>query len=430
MNLCSTYRWIVLLALWALLGAGNVAAQTIIVEPEGPVPTLEQALILARNGDRIEIRAGIYREPTVEVDKSVVIIGTPGAILDGEGQRQIMTITADSVTVRGLLFRNVGVSFMEDRAAIKVEGARNCVIENNRIENAFFGIYLAKAAYCRVTGNTLESNGTRETDSGNGIHLWYSRYITIENNHISGHRDGIYFEFVEDSVIRGNISDHNMRYGLHFMFSDRCRYQSNEFRDNSAGVAVMYTNDMEMTDNRFLHNWGSASYGLLLKEIRDSHITGNTFDGNSVGLYVEGVSRVTVANNSFSENGWAIKIMSDSDDNLFMHNNFAGNSFDVATNSRRNYSHFESNFWDHYEGFDLDRDGFGDVPFRPVRLFSFMVEKNEPSLVLMRSLFIDLLDAAERVLPVLTPETLVDKQPLMRAFEASETTARESSQIK
>jgi nitrous oxidase accessory protein len=41
------------------------------------------------------------------------------------------------------------------------------------------------------------------------------------------------------------------------------------------------------------------------------------------------------------------------------------------------------------------------------------VSSHPPSVILMRSAFVDLLDAAERALPVLTPDTLVDKAPLM-----------------
>jgi nitrous oxidase accessory protein len=108
--------------------------------------------------------------------------------------------------------------------------------------------------------------------------------------------------------------------------------------------------------------------------------------------------------------------MANSQDNLFSRNNFVGNSFDVATNSRRSYSTFDGNYWDAYRGYDLDRDGVGDVPFRPVRLFSLIVERNEPSIVLLRSLLVTLLDAAERVVPVLTPETLVDERPSMERF--------------
>ena len=177
------------------------SAQDVVVSPEGPVRSLGAAIEQAPRGGRIVVRDGVYREPTITVDKPVTIIGEGQAVLDGEGDRQIMTVTADSVTVRGLTFRNVGVSFVEDRAGIKVDEGQHCVIEDNRFENTFFGIYLARTAQCRVAGNVLQGTGATETQSGNGIHLWYSKDIEVENNTIRGHRDGIYFEFVEDSRI-------------------------------------------------------------------------------------------------------------------------------------------------------------------------------------------------------------------------------------
>ncbi|MEJ2502287.1 MAG: nitrous oxide reductase family maturation protein NosD, partial [Gemmatimonadota bacterium] len=357
---------------------------------------------------------GRYREPTVVVDRPVEIVGMGDPVLDGEGARQLMVITADDVTVRGLVFEDVGTSYVEDRAAIRVEEARGCRIEGNRFEDAFFGIYLASAADCVVADNVLRARNTRETASGNGIHLWYSKNVEIRGNEIRGHRDGIYFEFVEESEIRGNLSEGNLRYGLHFMFSDDCRYLDNVFRRNGAGVAVMYTDGVEMRGNRFERNWGTAAFGLLLKDISDSRIVDNVFLGNSVGVYAEGSTRVEVRKNVFEANGWAVRIMANSLDNVFTANDFIANTFDVSTNSRRSYSEFTGNYWDAYRGYDLDRDGVGDVPFRPVRLFSLMVERNEPSLVLLRSLLVTTLDTAERVFPSLTPETLVDERPLMR----------------
>jgi len=77
-------------------------------------------------------------------------------------------------------------------------------------------------------------------------------------------------------------------------------------------------------------------------------------------------------------------------------------------------SAFAGNYWDGYAGYDLDHDGFGDAPYHPVRLFSVLVEQNEPMLILLRSFFLDLLDAAERLMPVITPDALVDAHPLMR----------------
>ena len=395
-------------------------AQHVVVSPEGPVRSLGEAIRQAPRGGQIIVREGVYREPTIVVDKPVMIVGEGEVVLDGEGDRQLMLVTADSVTVRGLVFRNVGVSFVEDRAAIKVDEVWQCRIEDNRFENTFFGIYLAKTAQCRVAGNVLEGAGPTETQSGNGIHLWYSKEIEVENNIIRGHRDGIYFEFVEDSRVANNLSEANLRYGLHFMFSDRCQYHDNVFVDNDAGVAVMYTKHVEMIGNRFERNWGSASFGLLLKDITDSRVEDNVFVKNTVGIHAEGTNRVRFERNDFLENGWAVKIMANALDNVFTRNNFVANTFDVATNSRRHYSRFEENFWDNYEGYDLDRDGYGDVPFRPVRLFSLIVERNEPSLLLLRSFFIDVLDAAERVIPSLTPETLADEKPVMRRISNGE----------
>jgi len=108
-------------------------------------------------------------------------------------------------------------------------------------------------------------------------------------------------------------------------------------------------------------------------------------------------------------------------DGRFERNNFIGNTFDLATNSRSPSTVFAGNYWDDYRGYDVDRNGTGDVPHRPVRLFSLIVAQQPASLILLRSTFATLLDAAERVLPSLTPDALVDSTPAMKriAFPAS-----------
>ncbi|HSK17695.1 MAG TPA: nitrous oxide reductase family maturation protein NosD [Longimicrobiales bacterium] len=396
-----------------ILALTLAAADTLIVSPAGPWRTIGDAVTAAQPHDVILVRRGVYREPTILIARPLTLQGEAGSVIDGEGQRQLVRVEADSVTIRGLTLRNVGTSYMEDRAAITVEDASHCVIEGNRIENAFFGIYLANVGWCRIEDNVLVARTTRETAAGNGIHLWYSKQVLIRGNDVRGHRDGIYFEFVEDSRVERNHAEGNLRYGLHFMFSDRCEYRDNVFRANHAGIAVMYTRNVVMEDNRFEDNRGPAAFGLLLKDITDSRVARNRFTRNTVGIMAEGMNRTELEHNVFSANGWAIKLMANSEDNTFFANDFHGNAFDVSTNSRQNFSTFRNNWWDRYGGYDLDRDGYGDVPFRPVRLFSLIVERNAPSLVLLRSLFVTLLDAAERVAPVLTPATLVDERPRM-----------------
>ena len=410
----------------ALIGAtsGARAQGTIVVAPNGPVRTIAAAIRLARPGARIVVTAGTYREPTIVVDRPVEIVGRGWPVLDGEGQRAIMTVTADHVTIRGLAFRDVGPSFTQDRAAIRVQEASDCAITDNRIERGFFGIYLARVSGCRIERNDLSAAGATETTSGNGIHLWTVDHVTIADNHVRGYRDGIYFEFVHQGDVARNVSEGNLRYGLHFMFSDDCRYADNRFDHNGSGVAVMYTRHVTMTDNRFEQNWGGAAYGLLLKEISDVRLERNRFRRNTVGLVADGTTRLTALDNEFVDNGWAVKLDANAQEGRFTGNSFVGNSFDVSTNGRNTETTFDGNFWDAYEGYDLDHDGRGDVPHRPVRLFSILVERNEPALILLRSPFVSLLDGAERVIPALTPETLSDQRPLMRRPASRLTTAQ------
>ncbi len=397
-----------------VFGVGVLAAQVIVVEPGGNVPTLSAALALARHGDRIEVKAGTYREPTIEIRIPVEIVGVNAPVFDGGGTHEVLRILADSVIVRGLTIQNVGTSYLEDRAGIRVERVRGCAILDNRVLDTFFGIYLARVSGCRIAGNEVRGVRGSESGTGNALHLYNSTDLDIEGNQLSGHRDGIYMEFVQRATIASNESRDNRRYGLHFMFSDDCEYRDNLFQANGAGVAVMYTDNVTMVGNRFVDNWGSAAFGLLLKEITDSRIEGNRFLTNTVGLYAEGSNRLHVRGNEFTKNGWAVKVFGSSDHNVFEQNRFVGNAFDVATNATRHSSTFRENVWDRYTGYDLDRDGYGDVPFRPVRLFAYLVERHEPALILLRSFFVDMLDAAERVLPVLTPAVLVDERPRMR----------------
>lgn len=406
---------IVILSLLSLLTVKpDIAFSRIIeVSPGGEPGSLARAILIAAANDTILLDGGTYVTVNVVIDKPLHIEGKGEVILDGEREGYVLIVKSDYVTLRNLEIRHSGSSFMNDYAGILVENVSHCIIENVRLVDNFFGIYFANVSDSIIRNNRLTASGTRETTSRNGIHLWYSNHIRIQDNYISGHRDGIYFEFVDSSSISGNTSENNLRYGLHFMFSDECIYTGNVFRDNGAGVAVMYTKRVVISDNLFQRNWGSAAYGLLLKEINESQIEGNRFRENSIGIYMESSGRNRIANNEFTQNGWAIKLMANSMNNEFTVNDFIENTFDVATNSRQNFNRFSKNYWSHYEGYDLDRDGTGDVPYRPVRLFSILVEKQPTSMLLMRSMLVSLLDIAERVLPLLTPETLLDSQPQM-----------------
>jgi nitrous oxidase accessory protein len=393
---------------------------TLVVDPDGTIPTLSEALELVQPGQVIALAPGRYIERDVDIKTPNITITSldpahPG-IVDAEGEGHTLMVHANGVTIRDMGVYGSGRSFMRDNAGIVVEESKDITIQRVKMERNFFGIYLAKSRNVRLIDNHIQAYEPRETMSGNGIHLWYSKHIRIEDNTITGHRDGIYFEFVDSSQVKNNLSYGNLRYGLHFMFSNDCGYTANTFRDNGAGVAVMYTDRVQMHENHFEDNWGSAAYGLLLKEIRYSEISHNWFTNNSVGVYAEASSHIKLHHNRFQQNGWAVKIMGNCVDNTFTQNDFIANTFDVATNSMQQFNHFNGNYWSQYEGYDLDRDGIGDIPYHPVRMFAMLVEQQPPAMILLRSILVELLDKAERLLPVMTPETLVDEQPKMRSI--------------
>jgi nitrous oxidase accessory protein len=389
-------------------------ASVIEVCPSCPISTIQQGLDMAQNGDRINIGKGIYKEHQLVIEKSVALIGKKGAIIDGEEKGQILQVEADNVHIKNLEIRNVGVSYTKDRAGIKVETQKNVVIENNRLVNTFFGIYLVHSVSCVIRNNVIIGQAVQEFSAGNAIHIWYSDSILVENNRALKHRDGIYLEFVKACVVNDNYCEGNVRYGMHFMFSDGNQFHRNTFVSNGAGVAIMFSNRITMTHNQFSENWGSSSYGVLLKEIKDSEISNNFFRSNTIGLYAEGSNRNQVHHNIFTQNGWALKIMGNCEDNVFSNNDFFANTFELATNAKRNWNDYSGNYWSEYTGYDLDQDGVGDVPHGPISLFSFVVENNPPTIILLRSFFVDLLNFAEKTTPVLTPANIQDEKPLLR----------------
>jgi nitrous oxidase accessory protein len=392
-------------------------ASTWVVAKNSSVKSIKSAIELAAKGDTIRIMKGIYKEGNLVIQKSIVVIGIDYPVLDGENKYEIFTIAANDVSIIGLRMINTGVGSINDISAISAIEAKRLRVLNNQFENTFFGIHLANCIGSVVEDNVLHSNAEVEHQIGNGIHAWKCDSIIVRNNKVSGHRDGIYFEFVTNSLVEKNFSHHNMRYGLHFMFSHNDEYRSNIFQNNGAGVAVMYTKKVKMISNRFEDNWGASSYGLLLKDIGDADIQLNHFAKNTVAVYMEGSSRCHFTQNVFSGNGWAIKMQANCDENVYSKNSFLSNTFDMATNGSLVLNTVDANYWDKYEGYDLDKDRVGDVPYHPVSLYSMVVEKMPSAVMLWRSFLVYMLDRTEKVVPSVTPENLKDIHPAMRNYD-------------
>jgi len=374
-------------------------------------------VIKASEGDTILVKKGIYKEANIKINKSITLIGENMPLIDGEEKGEIITIGTDNVTIDGFKIINVGVSYTTDYAAVRVVNSEGFKIQNLELEKLFFGIYLQKSNNGKILNNKVKGEAVTEFNSGNAIHLWYCKNVEVTGNDVQNVRDGIYLEFSDNITITNNLSKKNVRYGLHFMFSNNNSVINNVFETNGAGIALMFSKFMEVENNIIKKNWGTAAYGLLLKEVNDVNLKNNLFIENTVGITVEGSNRLEYINNDFTSNGYAIRVKGACYENRFIDNNFRYNSFDISYNGRINSNKFDNNYWSNYTGYDLDKNGIGDVPYRPVKLFTYIVNRTPETIILLRSLFIDIIDFSEKVSPVFTPDDLMDNNPRMKPIE-------------
>ena len=230
----------IVLFLAVILMAYSSYAQKIEVCNTCPISTLKKAIAVAKDYDTIFVNKGTYKEHSIIVDKPLTIIGKNYPVIDGEKKGEIITVTSGYVTVDGLFIINVGTSYTADYAAIRIKRSKHFTVRNLVLEKLFFGIYLERSSYGKIYHNKIVGDAVQEYNSGNGIQLWYSNNIVIEHNYIEHVRDGIYLEFSDNCLIKNNVSEQNIRYGLHFMFSNDDEYRDNTFQNNGAGVAVMF----------------------------------------------------------------------------------------------------------------------------------------------------------------------------------------------
>ncbi len=379
--------------------------------------TIKSALHLVEDGDKVIVHGGIYKEGNIIITKSITLEGRNRPVIDGARKFEVLSIKANDVTIQGFKIQHSSYATLDDPGGIKVYESYNVKILNNHLYDNFFGIYIQNCRRVLIKGNRIIAFGKEEQEIGNGIHCWKSDSLQIIANDISGNRDGIYFEFVTHSVVWRNISHDNIRYGLHFMFSHDDSYFTNIFKSNGAGVAVMFTKRVTMMNNTFEKNWGDAAYGLLLKELTDCYMSGNKYIENTSAVFMDGSSRIIMRRNEFKANGWGLKIQANCTDNKIEGNNFIGNTFDISTNGNLTLNSFDANYWDKYEGYDLNKDQIGDTPYHPLSLYSVIVEVNPPAMLLYRSFMVTLLDKSEKLIPSLTPENFVDNRPLIHLID-------------
>ncbi len=398
-----------------LLAALSARAEVLTVGPEEQFKTVGEAVRFAAAGDTIRVQTGIYLENLI-IEKTLTIEGVGMPTIQGTGKGSVIEIRAANCTIRGLGIETSGGNLVEEDAGILLMSSGN-TIEDNRLSDILFGIYLYQSADNKIRRNRI--NGRTELESGErggGLHLWNSPRNLLEDNIVEAARDGMYIQSSSGNVFRGNRI-YNLRYGLHFMNSDDNSFEDNVFFDNIAGAAIMYSQRIALRRNAFVHNRGFSSFGILFQDCRNCITEENLILDNAVGIFMEAAKDSVFRRNTIAENDVAMQIFASSDQNTFTQNNFINNISPLQLIGKGSSTTWQDasggNYWGDYEGYDLDADGLGDVPHRIHNIFEYL-EGNFPRLrIYLNSPAAQSIVVAERSFPILKGSNEFDRLPLM-----------------
>ena len=380
--------------------------------PEHASP-LQLRIDRAQPGDRIVIAPGAY-EGDLVIDKPISLVGEGWPRLIGSGTGSVVRVRAADVEIDGFAIDGRGGGDLgRDSSGIHVAAPR-VRVSGCRIVNALFGIYLREAdgasiEHCTITGLPGRDPG----EIGSGIHVWNTNGFTLIDNEMIATRDGIYIQSSPHGVVRGNRA-RDLRYGLHYMFSDDNLFEDNTFENSAAGGALMYSRRLAFRRNRFLHNRGFASVGLLLKECEDVVAEDNLIADNARGLFLEGAYRNHFRRNVIAMSDQAVVLFDSSHENTFEENAFLENFTPLWLIGRRTDTVFNGNYWSDHGEPDLDGDGIAEQPYRLSNVFDHFRGNLTAADLFARTPAAAAVSAAERVFPVLEAVPVLDRRPLAR----------------
>jgi nitrous oxidase accessory protein len=384
---------------------------------------LQMAIDAAQPGDVIDVPPGIYRGNFL-IEKPITLQGIDWPVLDAGNAGNVLEINnASHVTIRGLVIRNSGTRLDQENAGIAVDQSPHLLVENNRLENTLFGIYIKDSANSRIAKNIIGAKDLTVPARGDGIRVWYSENTEVIGNRVDQGRDVVLW-YNNGAVIRDNHIT-NGRYGLHFMYCDDNLVENNTITGNSVGAFLMYSRRLMLHHNIFANNRGPSGYGVGLKDMDGVEATDNLFSGNRVGIYFDNSPAAVDVTQHFRRNAFVFNDIGllfnpSVKRNVFSRNSFIGNLEQVGLTGGGEFKDNsftvagQGNFWSDYTGYDANRDGRGDLPYVSKSLFENMMDKNPHLRLFQLSPAQQAVDMAARAFPIFQPKPkFTDDAPLL-----------------
>jgi nitrous oxidase accessory protein len=380
----------------------------LVVSPTGPFVTIQAALDAARLGDHIEVHGGTYRGPLV-VSKTVSLEGVDYPVIDNGGDGTVVTLSAPDITFRGFELRGSGSEPDRDHAGITLAAPRG-IVENNRLREVLFGIFVANAPDSIVRDNDIASKTGYEIGrQGDAIRLWYSPRVTVEQNHVHDARDVVIW-YSSGVRLRDNLIERG-RYGVHLMYCDNAIIERNRLSGNSVGIYAMYSNDLVMRENLIRGQRGPSGYAFGFKDSDNVEVVSNAVVDNRAGFFIDGMpfspqgfGRIHDNIIAFNDVGAILQPAVRGD--VFENNTFWENIEQVAVQGTGALTRntWRGNFWSDYAGYDANDDGRGDAPYRSDRFFENITDREPMLRALIYSPAAQAIEFAGAAFPIVKPQ--------------------------
>lgn len=381
---------------------------------------LQEAIDKAPIGSKITLAQGEYHGNLV-INKPLTIDGVDKkAKIIGDGNSSVITIKSSNVVIKNLTILNSGFSVENIDSAIFAKEVNNITIENNHISDSLFGVNFEQVNRSKIIDNFITSKDLELGIRGDAIRLWSSHDNQLLSNRIYKSRDFVLW-YSSGNNIENNYGSYN-RYSLHFMYAGRNMVRNNLFEYNSVGIFFMYSSGTIAISNTVKNSLGAFGVGIGMKDSSNFTLLENNLIYNPRGLYLDQSPYHPRTVNIFERNNIlynssGIQFQVSRERSIFNENVIKGNIEAVVSDTPRNnlsINDWNANYWDMYEGFDKNGDGYGDIPYKHYVYADKLWLYNPNVKFFYGSVIMDLLNFLAKFIPFSEPELLaVDNKPMM-----------------
>ncbi|WP_300515230.1 nitrous oxide reductase family maturation protein NosD [Aliiroseovarius sp.] len=397
-----------------VLSAAPVLAERVVLAP-GP-GVLVAAIAAAEEGDEIILSPGRYDGP-VTIDKTLTLSGEDGAVIDGNGTLSVVLVDAPDVVLRGLHLTNSGRVHEPIDAGVKLTTkARGARVLDNVLTDNLVGIDIHGARNALVKGNRIEGlRLPRMNDRGNGIYVWNAPGAEVIGNDVRYGRDGIFTNVSQRNVFRDNVF-RDLRFAVHYMYTNDSVVEGNISIGNHLGFALMYSDRIVVKGNTSIND---RDHGVMLNYTKQSDVFANLVTGGTEKCaFVYNSHKNLIADNTFTGCDIGVHFTAGSERNTITGNAFVGNRTQVkyVGTSDVEWSHEgRGNYWSDHPAFDLDGDGRADSPYRPNDLMDQILWSQPAAKLLLGTPAVQLVRWSQSQFPAARTGGVVDSYPLTNA---------------